>query len=118
MTDTPRWTLPLLMAGQAQKEIAHNEALLAIDRVLHLAVKERTVVEPPREAGLGDTLIIGPGPAGAWAGCAGRLASFDGSGWIVTAPREGCLAWIKAEAALVVYHADGWHVVGTLARAT
>ena len=31
MTDTARWALPLLEAGQAQKEMTHNEALQRLD---------------------------------------------------------------------------------------
>ena len=32
---TPRWALPQLFAGQAQKEVFHNEALARIDMLLH-----------------------------------------------------------------------------------
>lgn len=35
MDDTPRWTLPLLAAGQAQKEMTHNEALSLLDLIVH-----------------------------------------------------------------------------------
>ena len=31
MDGTPRWALPFLFAGQAQKEMFHNEALVRID---------------------------------------------------------------------------------------
>ena len=38
MTKTARWALPLLEAGQAQKEMGHNEALAAIDLLMTTAV--------------------------------------------------------------------------------
>lgn len=117
MTDTPRWDLPLLMAGQAQKEISHNEALLAIDRLLHLVVHDRTSCAPPVGARAGDAVIIGTEPTGTWAGSAGMLASFDGIGWTLVTPRAGCLAWIRNEAILVVFHADAWRTLAALPQA-
>jgi hypothetical protein len=47
MSNTIRHSLPLLAAGQAQKEVTHNEALLAIDRQLQLSVVSRTRAQPP-----------------------------------------------------------------------
>ena len=35
MDGTPRWALPFLFAGQAQKEMFHNEALVRIDALVH-----------------------------------------------------------------------------------
>lgn len=115
MTDTARWNLPLLTAGQAQKEIAHNEALQAIDRVLHLAVVTRSLSHPPGDATLGETFIIGPGPSGGWSSSAGMIASYDGFGWVLTPARTGCLAWICDEAVLTVYNGDSWQTLRSLA---
>ena len=117
MTDTPRWNLPLLTASQAQKEISHNEALLAIDRVLHLAVHSRSQTRPPADAHPGDCVIVGPMPDGAWTENAGMLASYDGVGWTLDVPREGCLVWIRSEAVLAVFHDGGWRVIAALALA-
>ena len=117
MTETPRWNLPLLSAGQAQKEISHNEALLALDRVLQLAVVTRGLDQPPAELHAGDSYIVGPTPRGEWAGCSGMIALFEASGWTVTMPRTGCLAWICDEAALVVFDSTRWQMLCSLARA-
>lgn len=114
MTETPRWTLPLLLAGQAQKEISHNEALEAIDRVLHLAVLTRTLNRPPSNARTGDTVIIGAAPVGDWRDCANMIASSNGTSWILTTPRSGCLAWICDEAVLAVFHGERWRPLATL----
>ena len=109
MTETLRWNLPLLMQGQAQKEISHNEALQAIDRVLQLAVVTRATGQPPANPAAGDSFIIGPAPSGDWSGCIGMVASHDGNGWILTTPRTGCLAWICDEAVLTVFFNNSWH---------
>jgi hypothetical protein len=70
----------LLASGQAQKEITHNEAIAAIDRLLHLAVASRSISALPSDYAMGDIYIIGAAPSGAWEASAGQLACFEGSG--------------------------------------
>jgi hypothetical protein len=108
MGETTRWALPLLASGQAQKEITHNEAIVAIDRVLHLGVVSRSISTPPGTVEAGDSYIIGALPTGAWSGAAGQLASFDGAGWTVTVPKPGCLAWVADEQQFAVMSVAGW----------
>ena len=115
MIGTSRWNLPLLMQGQAQKEISHNEALQAIDCVLQLAVVTRGLGRPPVEAAAGTSFIVGPAPTGDWTGCIGMVATYDGHGWILTMPRNGCLAWVCDEAVLTVFHDNSWHTLGAVA---
>lgn len=116
MSETIRHGLPLLSAGQAQKEVTHNEALVAIDRQLHLAVESRGLALPPAAPIAGSAYIVAAGASGAWAGQSGKIASFDGYGWHVTAPVKGCLAWVADEAAFSVYDGDwslgGWPADG------
>lgn len=107
MNETIRHGLPLLAAGQAQKEVTHNEALLAIDRQLHLAVETRSVATPPSVASQGSSFIVAAGAVGAWAGHANAIATYDGYGWIFVEPTRGCLAWVADEAVFTVYDA-GW----------
>jgi hypothetical protein len=111
MSETIRHALPLLAAGQAQKEITHNEALVVIDRQLHLAVESRLLSAPPASPVPGDAYIVGTGASGDWAGRAGQIASFDGFGWQFTAPVRGCVAWIADETAFAV-HDNGWSTGG------
>lgn len=108
MDETTRWSLPLLASGQAQKEITHNEAIVAIDRMLHLAVASRSVSVPPSHSETGDIYIIGAAPSGAWEASAGQLACFEGAGWAIWPPRPGCLAWVADEQQFAVYAAAGW----------
>jgi hypothetical protein len=112
MDETTRWALPLLASGQAQKEITHNEAITAIDRLLHLAVVSRSVSTPPGAAVSGDAYIIAAAPSGVWSGAAGQLASFDGSGWTVSSPKPGCLAWVADEQQFAVFSSAGWLMGG------
>ena len=47
MTETSRWALPLLDAGQAQKEMTHNEALARLDLLAQAGVQAVGVDAPP-----------------------------------------------------------------------
>jgi len=60
-----RYALPLLDAGQAQKEITHNEAIDRVDALLHLAVASMDLTDPPLLPPLGAAWIIGAGAVGA-----------------------------------------------------
>lgn len=115
MSETIRHGLALLASGQAQKEVTHNEAILAIDRQLHLSVISRVVVTPPPAPVAGDAYIVPEGAGGAWADRADAIASHDGFGWIFTVPVTGCAAWVADEAGFVMFDggwSDGWPVTG------
>lgn len=71
---TARHRLPLLSSGQAQKEIAHNEALVIADFVINPVVESLGLESPPDPTGTGEAWIIGPEPTGAWTGRAGQVA--------------------------------------------
>lgn len=114
MSNTIRHSLPLLATGQAQKEVTHNEALLAIDRQLQLSVASRTSALPPALPKAGDCFIVPDGAGGAWRGHVNEIAFFDGYGWIFTSSTTGCLAWIVDEAVFAVFDggwsSEGWPV--------
>lgn len=112
MSDSVRWALPFLAAGQAQKEVTHNQAIAGVDRLLHLAVCSRSAPAPPATSLPGDTYIVGTNPAGVWPGSPAMLATFDGSGWITTEPQIGCLAWVIDEMQFIVFTSVGWSAGG------
>ena len=116
MSESVRHALPLLAAGQSQKEVTHNEALVAIDRMLHPMVVTRTLSVPPATPVSGDTYIVAATPGGAWTGHAGALATYDGFGWVFTNPVRGCLAWVADEAGFSVFDggwsSGGWPAAG------
>jgi hypothetical protein len=47
-----------LQAGQAQKELTHNEALALIDMLLHAQVESMTVATPPGGAVVGQCWVV------------------------------------------------------------
>jgi hypothetical protein len=73
--ETGRHRLPLLAVSQAQKEITHNEALVMIDALLHMAVEAALSAVPAvTDNDIGKSWIINGTPAGAWANKAGQIA--------------------------------------------
>lgn len=105
MTTTTHLALPLIAAGQAQKHVTHNEALLAIDALLHCAVKDKDLAAPPGAPAEGDRYIVAAAPSGAWAGKAGQVAAWQDGVWRFYAPKAGWIAFVFDE--MQLYHFDG-----------
>jgi len=62
---TARYELPLLVPGQAHKEVVHNEALLRLDALIGATV-EAILDVPPSQPGIGSSWVVGQIPSGAW----------------------------------------------------
>lgn len=78
MSTTSRFALPLIAAGQAQKETYHNEALAAIDAAIHACVEAAAVTDPPTEPIEGESWLVAGGAIGDWAGQDDSLATWTG----------------------------------------
>ena len=111
-----RFGLPFLAAGQAQKELTHNEALALIDAVLCPAVESAGLETPPGSPSVGQCWIAGASPTGAWTDAAGALACWTEGGWRFLPAVEGMQVWLKDARLWAVRDAGEW-VVGE-ARAT
>ena len=106
MTDaTPRWLLPFLAVGQAQKEWTHNEALVLVDLLTHPCVEAVGVNAPPVAPALGQCWIVGDSPTGEWIGHVRALAAWTDGGWRFLSPRVGLKVWSRAD--LYHCHWDG-----------
>jgi hypothetical protein len=87
---SPRHALPLLAVAQAGKELTHNEALVAIDALLHAeVVGERDDPPGSPERVAGACWIVGAGAVGDWTGQSRALALWTDGGWRYLAPRRG-----------------------------
>ena len=110
MTDTARWSLPLLEAGQAQKEMTHNEALATLDLLVQASVVAVGPNAPPASPAAGQCWAVGAAPTGAWAGHAHALAGWTAGGWRFAAPGEGASVWSAADGCSAIWTCGQWRV--------
>lgn len=85
---TPRFSLPLLALGQANKELFHNEALILLDFLVNpsvQAVHDDPSTLSPLE---GEAWLIGEDPIGEWALKTNQIAFWTGGGWRFVEPNE------------------------------
>lgn len=90
---TSRLNLPLMAAGQSQKEVTHNEALLRIDLLVQTTVMSGPQSTPPASPVDGQGWIVGRPAAGIWAGKEDYLVQWTRNGWLFVPPFEGLSVW-------------------------
>jgi hypothetical protein len=108
MTVTPHLALPLIAAAQAQKHVTHNEAITALDALVHLAVIDRDLSLPPATPAEGDRYIVAGAGTGAWAGKGGQIALWQDGMWRHFAPSRGFLGYVLDEGVLVAWSGTAW----------
>lgn len=108
MSDTPRLGLPLLAAGQAQKHVTHNDALMRLDALVHLVVASRTQTVPPASPAETAAYIVPTGGTGVFSGYQDELAIFEDGAWSFLPPRAGWQAWVTDEAEHHVWTGTQW----------
>jgi len=110
MTETSdRLALPLLNAGQAQKEIYHNEAIVRLDLLTQASAVAIGTEAPPADPAPGACWILGPAPEGAWAGRGGQIAGWTDGGWRFVAPFEGMRLWLSEAGGFALFTDGAWH---------
>ena len=114
--ETPRWALPLLTAGQAQKEITHNEALTLLDLVVPPGVGGVGLATPPDAPVPGQAWVVGDQPVAAWKDRAAMLAGWTEGGWRFLPPRQGLSVWNKAEQCRSDWDGAAWRTGRVVAR--
>jgi hypothetical protein len=92
---SPRFALPFIVPGQAQKELFHNEALLRIDAAIGASAQD-ALANPPASPGKGLCWIVAGGATGPFAGQENSLAMWTQSGWRFVAPVLGMRVWNEA----------------------
>lgn len=115
---TARLALPMIEAGQAQKEIVHNEALVLLDAAVQAAVEAVGPDQPPPAPIDGQAWIVGAAPVADWTGHAGQIAAWTAGGWRFLAPREGFAVWDRSRGSVVRRGSEGWRMAATATAPT
>lgn len=105
---TPRFGLPFILPGQAQKELFHNEALTAADALLHPSVESSALATPPADPQTGQSWLVGAPAQGTWAGKDRHLATWSVGGWRFAAPLEGMQIWDKGASLRRTWFGSAW----------
>jgi len=109
MEMTPRLGLPLLIAGQVQKELFHNEALAIIDLLINASVEGAPIAAPPATPLLGTFYrVASAGASGAFAGQEGLLAGYSVGGWRFVAPVEGMRLTERTTGVELAFRGGAW----------
>lgn len=103
---TPRFDLPLLFAGQSQKEGYVNEITARLDALLHCAV-EAEQAAPPAAPVDGQCWLIATGASGEWGGMSGQVAMRQAGNWLYAQPRDGMRLFNRATGQGMLFNA-GW----------
>ena len=110
MQQTPRLAIPLIAAGQSQKDVTHNDAVLALDRLVTLAVVSDAADEPPESPADGTVWIVPAAGAAGWGQMAGTLMYRQNEAWIAQQPQAGQIAYVTITGAVLIY-TGSWQVM-------
>ena len=111
---TARYQLPLLFAGQAQKEVSVNSAHALADMLLHPAIEGESGA-PPSGAADGDCWLVGASATDQFAGQEGLLASRQAGVWTFIRPRDGMRVFDRSNGNFRLF-AGGWRRETALAE--
>jgi hypothetical protein len=113
-SSTPRFALPLLFAGQSQKEFYVNEAHALADALLHPACEGETA-DPPATPVEGEGWLVGAAATGDWTGHEGKLASRQSGNWLFVTPTDGMRLFDRSSGQMLLYR-GGWQRPATPAE--
>lgn len=112
MTNSTRLALPFIDAAQSQKHVTHNEAIIALDALVHLAVKARNVAAPPGSPAEGDRYLVPSGATGAFASHVNAIAAFDNGGWAFLPAKAGWRVYVEGEGLFLLFDGAAWKDIG------
>lgn len=115
--ETARFKLPLLAAGQAHKELYHNEALARIDFLMHPRVQaietDPAVITPIA----GHSWLIGAGAVNGWLDHDDQIAGWSENGWVFITPLPSMRIFIESTESVAVFR-GAWQLADAVASPT
>jgi len=107
-TSTHRLDLPFLQAGQALKNITHNEALQRLDSGFYLSCSDMAADQLPAAPDIGAAVIISASPDASLSDRIGQIGVFTISGWVWFLPTSGWTLWDEADQTLRAFDGGNW----------
>ena len=104
---SPRLDLPLLFAGQIQKEVFVNAALSVLDGISHCAVEGVQAGLPAAPAD-GQAWLVASPATGDWAGQPGTIALRQAGQWFHVAPCDGMQVLDRSRGQILHRIAGAW----------
>lgn len=101
-SQTPSFNLPLLFAGQAQKEFFINRAFAQIDALMTGTI-EGVYANPPENPIEGDTYIVAAEAQAEWQGYESHIAIRIADSWQLVPPRSGMLVFDKTAGCIRIF---------------
>ncbi|WP_417616385.1 DUF2793 domain-containing protein [Parasphingorhabdus sp.] len=112
--ETARLGFPLLSAGQAHKELFHNEALARIDFLIHPIV-QAVETDPAAIVPLpGQSWLVGSGATSDWLDHDDQVAGWTGNGWMFIAPLPLMRVYVETIDNFAIYRGS-WQMVEAVA---
>lgn len=103
-----RLGLPYLAAAQAQKHVTHNEGLRRLDAYVHLTLESTRALMPPPLPHEGDCWFVPAGAGGDFRGHEGEIASWESGAFEFLPTPTGCQAFIRDEGRMALFDGAGW----------
>ncbi len=100
--------LPYIAPSQAQKHVTHNEALRALDALVHISVETASLSIAPSTPVEGSRYIVAATPSGSWAGQQNAIAAWQDGGWQFYAPNAGFIAHLRTNGGFLVFDGAFW----------
>ncbi len=112
--ETARFALPLLAAGQAHKELFHNDALILLDFLMHPVVQ--AVADDPQSLSpvAGQCWLVGPSAVADWSGKDNQIAGWSAGGWHFIKPQETMKIMVVEKRQSAIFQNDSWHFIATI----
>lgn len=87
--------LPLLVAGQGQKDVTHNEAIMLVDALLAQTVESVSCLAPPADPVGGQCWLVPASSEQQWGFPAGTLMIATQGGWRTLRPPVGYTTFVR-----------------------
>lgn len=110
MSDTTRFSLPLLQAAQAQKHVTVNEALTRLDGLMQLRLLSISSATPPLSPQEGDAYGVAASAVNEWAGHETKIALFANNGWVFVTATLGMRAYVNDQNGWAAFNGSVWSV--------